>query len=239
MRSRTYLLIVPLLSLLCLSFIVRSPFIERIYAKVESRQVQRGKLITTRSEVCYDRNGDMVTHFISPTDYVIVSNKHGEVKMYDPAKNTVISQQNNSYSTQTSQFYYFLSGKSTDMGLTDFGFIPTETYPERNYIVSIWKLKVPDPQVAVQEIKLVHQNQNPIYIDYKDGKGFILRKVFYYGYIQLNHLSFPSTATEIIYNTTTKDSTIVKTVYSDFKLNNEAKSPYFGYKIPANAKSFN
>ncbi len=209
--------------------------VEKLYAQVESRQLQAGKLVMLKSEVCYEQNGNMVTHFISPKEYMILTNKTGEIKFYDPALNSIYSNQNASYSSQTSQFYYFLSGKANDMGLGNLGFIPLKTYVEKGLIVTLWGLKVPNKNAPVQQIKIVHQNQNPIYMDYKDGLNKIIRKVYYYTYVQLQQFGFPSTSTEIIYNGP-NDSTVTKTVYKDIKLNNEAISYLFGYKIPANAK---
>jgi hypothetical protein len=124
------------------------------------------------------------------------------------------------------------------MGLSDLGFVPTKTYPENNLIISEWMHKVPDPKSPVITVKLVHQQQKPIYMDYKDKTNSIIRKVYYYGYKQLNQFSFPSITTEIIYNSKA-DSVVTKTAYSDFKLNTAATSTYFGYKIPATARKLN
>lgn len=223
--------------LLGTSFAVKQN-IERIYVKMESKQLQAGKSIILKSEICFEQNGDMVTHFTSPVEYVVVTNKTGEIKIYDPAKNTVISKQANLFSTQSSQLVFFLSGKANDMGLLDLGFIPTKTYPENSLIVSEWMHKVPDTKSPVVKVKLVHQQQKPIYMHYQDKTNTVIRKVFYYGYKQLNQFSFPSITTEIIYNSNT-DSVITKTTYSDFKLNEAAKSNYFGYKIPVTARRIN
>jgi hypothetical protein len=209
--------------------------LERVYSKIESRQLQAGKSVVLKSEVCYETNGNMVTHFISPVEYIIVTNKLGEIKLYDPNKNTVLSQQSNLYGSQTTQFFCFLSGKSNDLGLNEMGFIPFKTYAENGLIVSLWKRKTVDPKSPVQQIKIVHQNQHPIYIDYKGNDDRVIRKVFYYGYQQLDKFNFPTINTEIVYTSTT-DSIITKTTYNEIRLNAEATSPYFGYKIPATAK---
>jgi len=69
---------------------------------------------------------------------------------------------------------------------------------------------------------------------YENAAKGIIRKVFYYNYQALDAYSFPSTTTEIIYDK--GDSTVSKTSYSDFRLNQLASGAYFNYKIPANAK---
>jgi len=85
---------------------------------------------------------------------------------------------------------------------------------------------------------LVHQLQNPIYMDYRDKNNKIIRKVYYYGYRKLYQYSFPSTTTEIIYNSTT-DSAVTKTIYNDFRINSDAANNYFGFKIPSTAHKIN
>lgn len=209
--------------------------INKLYVKVYSRQTTAGKLVEIKSEICYEQNGNMVTHFTEPANYIILTNKRGEIKMHDPIKNTVMAVQNNMFSTQSSELAYFLLNGTGDMGLPKLGFTPQKTYTEKDLIISEWHLIYPNPKLSVQQIKLVHQNHNPIYMDYKGIDGKILRKVYYYGYQKIQNVPFHTITTEIIY-TTNKDSTVTKTVYSDFKINEDATSVYFNYKIPANAK---
>lgn len=222
-----------------LSFVYKqNAKVEKVFAQMVSRQLQAGKTITLKSEICFEQNGNMTTHFISPAEYVVQTNKTGEIKLYDPEKNTVIVQQATIFSSQSSQFYYFLTGNTNDFGLSNLGFVPIQTYPEGNLIISEWVLKTPDPKLQVQQIKLVHKQQMPIYMEYKDKNKTTIRKVYYYGYQQFNQYSFPTITTEIVYNSA-KDSVITKTQYSDIKINAAAQSQYFSFKVPNNAKKIN
>jgi hypothetical protein len=209
--------------------------IEQLSAVMETKQVQAGKSVTIKGQMFYQRNGNLVTRFVYPKEYIVLANKQGEVKIYDPGKNTVMRYQNFLFSTQSSQFYYFFSGKSSDMGLTDIGYVQEKTYSENGLLVTLWKLKTPDKKASVQKVKLVYNRQDPIYMHYENAAGKIFRKVFYYQYIQLETTKFPSVTTEISYDDS-GDSTVSKTSYADFKLNHQANKEYMNYRIPANAK---
>ena len=118
--------------------------LEKVQATVESKQLEKGKSIILKSQIFYQLNGDCVTHFTSPVEYFVTTNKLGEVKVYDPIQNTVLVQQDNLYSSKQTPFYFFLSGKSNDMGLKELGFSPGKTYAEKNNLVSEWKIIKPN-----------------------------------------------------------------------------------------------
>lgn len=221
--------------LLASSLLFSSPqTIERLSATITTRQVQQGKLVTIRGEVFYQRNGNMVTHFTFPREVIILANKLGETRIYDPRQNAVMRYQNEAFSTQTSQLAFFLNGTTSDMGLMQLGFVQDKTTSNGKLLITEWRLKTPDKKSLIQRIKIVYERANPIYMHYADGAGKIIRKVFYYGYQPIDSHLFPATTTEIIYQD--RDSTVSKTVYADFRLNGNATSPYFDYMIPANAK---
>jgi hypothetical protein len=234
MKRITWLSVVTIAALLTTSFRFAPYSIERIYAELETRQVKAGKYVSVKGEVCYEGNGNMTSHYYYPKNYVLVSNKSGEVKLYDPGANTVVLSQNSLFSSQTSQFYYFFSGKSTDMGLGEMGYVQEKVYAEKDLLISLWRLKKPSKKEQIQKVKLVHQYQHPVYMHYENAVGAIVRKVYYYEYTVLENFSFPATSTEIVYQG--KDSSVTKTAFRNFKLNQEANSPYFNYKIPPNAK---
>lgn len=224
-----------ILAIAITSSFLSAPFlIDKISATITSKQVQSGKSVMVKGEVFYSHNGNLVTNFTFPRPYVVLSNKLGEVKIYDPANNTVMQYQNFLFSTQTSQFYYFFSGKIADMGLGDIGYVQEKTYPENNLVVSLWRLKTPDRKALIQKVKLVYDGQKPVYMHYENAQGKLIRKIFYYNYTQIESNSFPYTTTEIIYGE--GDSTVTKTTFSDFKVNQQATSQYFNFRIPANAK---
>jgi outer membrane lipoprotein-sorting protein len=217
------------------SFAEGRQHIGKISAAMVTRQVQQGKSVTLKGNIYYQQNGNMVTHFIYPKEYVVIANKLGETKIYDPEKNTVMQYQNFLFSTQSSQFYYFFSGKVADMGLTEIGYVQDGTYNENGMLVTEWKLKKEDKRPLIQRIKIVYDGLQPIYMHYQDRAGTIFRKVYYYNYQRLEETIFPATTTEIVYGNK-GDSTVSKTSYTDFRVNQPAAGDYFDYSIPANAK---
>lgn len=209
--------------------------IDRLSATITTRQVQQGKSVTVRGEMFYQSNGNMVTHFTFPHEVVILANKLGETRIYDPRRNAVIRYQSESFSTQTTQLAFFLNGTTSDMGLIRLGFVQDKTTSTGKLLITEWRLKTPNEKAPIQKVRIVYDRANPIYMHYANGAGNIIRKVFYYGYQPIEGRPFPATTTEIIYQD--KDSTVSKTVYADFRLNGAANSPYFDYSIPASAKT--
>ncbi|MCX6213037.1 hypothetical protein [Spirosoma sp.] len=226
----------PVLLLLAGSLVLLSPqTIDRLSATVTTRQVQQGKSVTIRGEMFYQRNGNMVTHFTFPREVVILANKLGETRIYDPRRNAVIRYQNESFSTQTTQLAFFLNGTTSDMGLSRLGFVQDKTTANGKLLITEWRLKTPNAKMPIQRVRIVYDRANPIYMHYTDSAGKIIRKVFYYDYQPIEGRPFPATTTEIVYQD--KDSTVSKTVYADFRLNHAANSSYFDYVIPATAKT--
>lgn len=223
------------LALLAGSFRPGPVDIERISASMTSRQVQQGKSVTLKGDIYYQRNGNMVTHFTYPREYMVVANRLGETKIYDPVKNTVLQYQNFLFSTESSQFYYFFTGRIADMGLTHAGYVQDKTYNEGTMLVTEWKLKTPNKKASIQRVKVVYDGQKPIYMHYQDASAKVFRKVYYYNYQMLEAYFFPTTTTEIVYDK--GDSVVSKTNYTDFKLNGQTTGAWFNFTIPANAKT--
>src|SRR5687767_5199378 len=100
-----------------LSFSLLQP-IERLSFTIIVKSLQAGKSITARGEVYYQTAvGIMVTHFHTPAEMISLTNAFGEYKNYDVKTNTIMMMQGEDYSSKNSFFYYYLTGKTQDMGL--------------------------------------------------------------------------------------------------------------------------
>src|SRR5690606_21953452 len=95
----------------------------------------------------------------------------------------------------------------------------------------------PPMQIAKQlgTVELVHDKANPIFMSYSLPSGQIIKKVYFYSYIDLRGVDFPTAITEISYRSQT-DSILTKTTYKNFAFNEEVDKQYLNFKIPANAK---
>jgi outer membrane lipoprotein-sorting protein len=195
---------------------------------------QKGTTTTVKADVYYQSSGKMITHFFYPVEIFLVNNEKGEVSIYDPVKNTAKQQQNYAFSTETSQLYYFLQNKKSDLGLKSLGFTVNSTKFEEDLMITKWMPPTPLLKM-VQEVELVHRGPNPIFMKYvgKDGKN--AKKVYYYNYTTLNGIDFPLVITQIDFMSS-KDSVITKTTYSEIKTNESANDAYFDYTIPSTAK---
>lgn len=216
----------------------RSPaqdHLQKISAHVYTRQAEKGYFTSIQSNLYFTADGNLVSDFSSPRKYISITNNKGEVQIYDPKENTVVQFQNSLLSTNTTPFYYFFSGKTSDMGLRNAGYKIIDTKFDKNLAITTWQVVAPpkkgDP---VYYVKLVHDQYRPVYMDYEDFNRKVIRKVYYYDYTQVGGVEFPKTFTEILYQD--KDSIVTKTEYSDFRINEKAQSTLFQFKIPENAK---
>ncbi len=208
---------------------------QKISMEMVMKVADGGYSSTTKATIYYSYDGKMVTYFSQPKEMVVTNNAKGEMQVYDPSKNTIIQKQNFTYSTETTQLYYFLQNRKNDLGLADLGFIQQNITFEEGLSITEW---MPPMNMSSQlsKVKLVHERDNPIYMAYYDASNNIATKSYFYDYQELRPLlHFPLTITQINYKTPA-DSTINKTSYSGIVFDNQVDDSKFSFKIPDNAK---
>ncbi len=207
----------------------------KVAMKMEAKTLSKGKSLVINAEVYYQYDkGMLLTRYLSPLDYIFITNQKGEAKLYYPKSNEVYLKQSAEYDSEKSLLYFFLSNKLGDLGLKDLGFVITDTRFEEHLVVTTWF--PPNELINLySKVELVHENYRPIYIAYFDGKGKVMRKIFYYEYTSFPQFSMPCKVVEYDY-LPQGDSVISKLTYSDIKVGDKAKSSYFDFKIPVNAK---
>ncbi len=233
MRSRelTFLLVITVILITGFSL----TGVDRVKLSMFSQSLQDGKAASLEAILYYQSlDGRLITKFVDPLDHIMVTNRHGELTVYDPAENTVYRRQSLEYSSENNLVYFFLHGKTRDLGLRDMGFIQTRTDFEEELMVSRW-----EPPASLghlfSHIQLVHEDYMPVYAGYYDASGELVKKVYYSDYRVFPDLILPMRITEFNY-LPGGDSIINRVSFSDVLINRRAESEWFEFEIPDDAK---
>lgn len=201
----------------------------KVSADVEVKTVAGGKSSTVTKSVYCSNNGRLVTLFKTPVRFYLLTNSKGEARIYKPQTNEVLSQTDPSMSSSADLVSLFMNGRIDDLGLGWYGYKLSSSKKEDGYTKKTFTH--PDPSRPVVEI--VFENYLPIYAAYKDGGGRILSKKYLSGYSTFKRFVMPLRVVDISYDSS-KDSTVVRTVYSAVKVDED--DPNFDFTVPEGAK---
>ena len=200
----------------------------------ETQSLMKGSKSIFKCDIYYNKEKDaVVTHHYYPAEFVKISNRSGELKIYFPATNTVTLQQNQSYSTTNELLYYFVNNKTTDLGLAKEGFKLIKTGSEEGLMVTTWQ--APSTLKVIIKIKIVFKDMLPVYAEYLSVNGSIMKKIYYSNYADFTTFRMPLRITEISFETKA-DSTISLSVFSNVRTKDFPENNYFNFKIPDDAK---
>ena len=204
----------------------------RVAAEVEVKTVYAGKVTTVKNRSYCSSSGKLVQVFDSPYTYYTVTNPDGEFKMYIPGRKEVYSSRKEDFSDRDDLLYLFLSGHADDMGLSQYGYKLNSTVREDGGILK--RTYVPAaPGKGASKVELVLENFLPIYIAYYNSGGAVVSRTYLSSYAKLRTLALPCRVTSVNY-TSKKDSTIVRTVYSNIRT--DGNDPMFDFTVPKDAK---
>ena len=203
----------------------------------ELRKANNSRIQNLSLTSYFDSSGKMVAIYNRPENLVIINDERGRVAIYDSNNNTVVQANNPYYSSRTNELYYFINNKKYDLGLSEIGFKMQESKVEDGLIVTEWIPPV-DGMKYFSFIKLVHEDDNPIYLEYRNQDNEIIKKVYYYNYEYFNQLEIPTSVTTIDF-VSENDSTVSKTIYSNFQFDTEENKEKLNYKVPSDAKNIN
>jgi hypothetical protein len=200
----------------------------------ETQTLMKGSKSIFKCDIYYNKEKDaVVTHHYYPAEFVKISNRSGELKIYFPATNKVTLQQNQSYSTTNELLYYFVNNKTTDLGLAKEGFKLIKTGSEEGLMVTTWQ--APPTLKVINKIKIVFKDMLPVYAEYMAINGTIMKKIYYSNYADFKTFRMPLRITEISFESKI-DSTIRLSVFSNVRTNDFPENNYFNFKIPDDAK---
>ena len=202
----------------------------RIIADVEVKQAAAGKVATITKRVHCSNDGRAVIHFLKPQDYIVVTNVKGETRMYIPSTNEVMVDNSSVLTSQDELISVFMSGRAGDLGLGMYGYRLQSTTREDGLVK---KTYVTDKSGDIPKVEIVYDNYLPIYGGYLDASGKTISKTYYSNYAPAGRLMLPTRTTSITY-TSPKDSSVMRTIYSGIRVDED--DPLFHFEVPADAK---
>ncbi len=228
-----------ILALMILVFFLGSGFrqlgAERIMMRMEAQSLHKGKRAEVQADIFYQSyDGRMITKYHKPVDHVMITNNKGELAIYNESDRTVYREQSLDYSSDNNLIYYFLTGRTQDLGLSQMGFSLMDTEFFDGLVKTSWF----PPQGLYHlfsKIELVHEQSLPIFVGYYDASGKLVKKVYYSDYEQFPEIVLPLTVTEFNY-LPGNDSIVNRIRFNDVRINHRANSPWFNFRIPDDAK---
>ena len=218
-------IILPLL--LCLAAIPAGAQ-RKVSADVEVMTVAGGKLSKVTKSVYCSNNGRLVTLFKKPYSYYVVANAKGEVQLYRPESNEVLTQIDKDLSSGSELVMLFMGGHIDDLGLRAYGYKLSATTREDGLL----KKKFTPSDPTLPEVEIVFEDYLPIYCAYTSPEGRLMSKKYLADYRQYGRLMLPLRITDIAYGKG-RDSTVVRTIYSSVKV--DVDDPAFDFQVPADA----
>ncbi len=233
MKKRLFLLIMIPVACFITAFSLMG--VDRLMLQMESQSLQAGKTAVLHADLFYQSlDGKLITRLGKPLNRVMITNRQGELTVYDPEGHTVYRAQGLEYSSENNLIFFFLTGKTQDMGLLDMGFSRDRTEFTEGLLISQW---VPPPALShlFSHIELVHEDHLPIYVAYFDASGNMIKRVYYSDFEIFSDIILPLTVTE--FNYLPGGDTIVNRVrFSDVRTNRQAVSSWFDFEIPDDAR---
>ena len=221
-------------SLFVLAGNVSTAQVSQISVHKKSQVLKDGKKQTVLADCYYSaEEGTFVAHYLEPMEFVKITNRQGEMKIYFPKTNKVNVQQDFYFSSENELLHYFVNNRIDDLGLRKEGFRMSDSRYDENYLVTTWL--PPDGMKVISKVELVFENMIPIYAAYFGKDGKIIRKIYYSDYYKDHRLLLPKRITEITF-TSEKDSTIKRTIFSDIRQNGAVDNDYMNFKIPDDAQ---
>lgn len=222
------------LAFVCIASVASGQFVEKISMHSESGSLKNGKKVNIEADIFYmPETGKYVSHHLYPEEFIKITNRVGEMKVYFVEDNEVALRQDFYFSSENELLHYFVNNLTDDLGLRKEGFALHNTYNDEEYLVTIWK--APPTIKVVNAVKIVFMDELPVYAEYINQGDQVIRKIYYSGYKYFEQFVIPQRITEITF-ANENDSTIKRTLYSDFKINNQVDTYYLNFQIPDDAK---
>lgn len=225
-----------LVGLIFLLLLLQSAYgqLQRISVHKKSQILKDEKKQTVEADCYYSaEKGIFIAHYFDPKEFIKITNREGELKIYFPDDNKVSIKQDFYFSSENELLHYFVNNLIDDLGLKKEGFSMTGSRYDEGYMITTWS--APQSVKAISKVEIVFEDMIPIYAAYFGKNGTILRKIYYSNYYKGKRFFLPRRITEITY-VSENDSTIRRTLYSNIKKNDAVDPYYLNYEIPEDAR---
>lgn len=213
-------------------FTITSTPVKKLIVDVKCEILQDGKVISQELTTYYQDDGKILSHFKSPFEAYLIDNRFGEMQFYSPKENSVKMGQDNLFKTEHSYFHNFLSGER-DMGLSSLGYDLASSEMQGNILVSSFVSK--DVASAINSIEIAYEGETAIYMAYFGQDQEVARRIYFDHFERLSHRLFPGTIVDITYSGP-QDSTICRSRFSNFRINEQAQSELFEFSLPSDVR---
>lgn len=206
-----------------------------VFLETTSQRLHDQEVATTTSEILLNiDNGEMKVHYLTPQEFYIFTNKHGEMEMYYPSKNELMRQQNLLFSSENEPVYHFFNNQAQDLGLANMGFLLETSELDGDFLVSEW-VAPPELMKSVSKAVLAQQDYLPVFVAYYNVDGKVKQKIYFSDWDYQSFAVYPKRITQIDF-LPNNDSIISKRTYKNIHLGQQAKSHFTNIEIPDNAK---
>lgn len=195
-------------------------------------QIAGGKKMTTERSLYLGTDGTIVCEQQRPAHSISQTNALGEMRIYNPADNTLVAVNDKEMASDKNIVAMFASGSYVDMALPLYGYTQSEVRSEEGLLIKTFVPK--GSEGAIAKVELVFQNHLPICMVYYNGKGQSVRKMYFSRY-EYGRIPMPMRITEVEYSSPT-DSLVTLSTYSNLRFGEDATSEMFDWQPPADAK---
>ena len=220
-----------ILTVLLLLYALTASAQKRVSADVETKTLVGNSVVTATKTVYCSNNGRLVVAVHKPLEYIMETNVNRETRFYFPNTNEVLVENSGMEGASDELLSLFLFGRLEDLGvgLEGYRLLATENVEDGMVKKTFRTEKKELPPFC----EIVYKDYLPIFSATLDADRNYITKVYYSQYREVGWMPFPHRNTRITY-TSKKDSTIVRTIYSNIVIDGD--DPMFEFTVPADAK---
>ncbi len=214
---------------------LNDPHIDTIYFKMEKHSFYKGRTTVTIADIYFtSENGTIVKNYIQPDGKIAITDRKGELALYDKKNNQVFYEQNPDYNTEDNILFFILSRNVSAEGFNDMGFQFKSNEFDEDRAITKW-MPPRFMKHLFNYVEITYRDQMPFFASYYDTNENLLVKTYFTDYESYPELNMPLTLTEFVY-VNENDSIINQVKLTDIKINDTSKNDFFDFEIPGDAE---